>query len=101
VATDVVESMVCEHLKERWGEPFRYDEATGVRTPFQYFATCLDPEMEERPELSQCANRVIGGDAACFEMKTRAMWIDPSVSAQRSKLHANPVGQGGRGPLLD
>jgi GMP synthase PP-ATPase subunit len=88
VATDVVESMVCEHLKEKWGEPFRYDEATGVRTPFQYFATCLDPEMEERPELSQCANRVIGGDAACFEMKTRAMWIDPSVAAQRGKLYA-------------
>ena len=49
VATDVVETMVCEHLEERWGEPFRYDEATGVRTPFQYFAPCLDPEMEERP----------------------------------------------------
>ena len=29
VATDVVESMVCEHLEREWGAPFRYDEATG------------------------------------------------------------------------
>ena len=88
VATDVVESMVCEHLEHEWGEPFRYDEATGVRTPFQYFATCLDPEMEESAELSRCARSVVGGDAACFTMKTRAMWIDPTVGAQRSKLYA-------------
>ena len=88
VATDVVESMVCDHLEQAWGEPFRYDEATGVRTPFQYFATCLDPEMEERPELSRCASGVVGAGAACFEMRTRAMWIDPTVGAQRSKLYA-------------
>lgn len=88
VATDVVESMVCEHLQRLWGEPFRYDEATGVRTPFQYFATCLDPEMAERPELAHSARGVLGGDAACFEMKTRGMWIDASVGAQRSKLYA-------------
>jgi len=88
VATDVVETMVCEHLEEQWGEPFRYDEATGVRTPFQYFATCLDPEMEVHPELGRCAQGVVGGEVAGFTMKTRAMWIDPAVEAQRSKLYA-------------
>lgn len=88
VATDVVESMLCEHLERKWGEAFRYDEATGVRTPFQYFATCLDPEMEERASFSRCARGVLGGDAVCHEMKTRAMWIDPTVGAQRSKLYA-------------
>lgn len=88
VATDVVETMLCDHLAARWGEPFRYDGATGVRTPFQYFATCLDPEMEERPDLSRAAHDVVGGGAACFEMATRAMWIDPAVEAQRSKLYA-------------
>lgn len=80
--------MLCQHLERQWGEPFRYDETTGVRTPFQYFATCLDPEMERRPELTQCARGVVGGDPACFAMKTRAMWIDPAVDAQRSKLYA-------------
>jgi GMP synthase PP-ATPase subunit len=88
VATDVVESMVCEHLERQWGEPFRYDETTGVRTPFQYFATCLDPEMEQHEDLARCARGVVGDDAVCFTMKTRAMWIDPTVGAQRSKLYA-------------
>ena len=88
VATDIVETMLCEHLQDRWGEPFRYDEATGVRTPFQYFATCLDPAMEERPELSRITEGVVGRGAACFEMATRAMWIDAKVEAQRNKLYA-------------
>ncbi|HPA79498.1 MAG TPA: hypothetical protein PLS95_01690 [Thermoanaerobaculales bacterium] len=99
VATDVVESMVCAQLEKQWGEPFRYDEATGVRSPFQYFATCLDPEMEERPSLSRCAQGVLGGDAACFEMRTRAMWIDPTVGAQRSKLYAPILWV--KGPAVD
>lgn len=87
VATDVVEEMVCSHLESLWGEPFRFDEATGVRTPFQYFATCLDPEMEENPQLTRCARDVVGDGAACFEMKTRGMWIDAAVDAQRNKLY--------------
>jgi GMP synthase PP-ATPase subunit len=88
VATDVVETIVCEHLAQQWGEPFRYDEATGVRTPFQYFATCLDPEMKRDAELSRTVQSVVGGDVACFRMKTRAMWIDSAVDSQRSKLYA-------------
>lgn len=99
IATDVVETMVCEHLQRQWGEPFRYDEATGVRTPFQYFATCLDPGMEERPDLAVTARGIVGGDAACFTMATRAMWIDPSVGAQRSKLYAPILWV--RGPAAD
>jgi GMP synthase (glutamine-hydrolysing) len=98
-ATDVVESMVCAHLETKWGEPLRFDDATGVRTPFQYFATCLDPEMEEQPELSRCAQNVVGGDAACFEMRTRAMWIDAAVDAQRSKLYAPILWV--KGPAVD
>jgi GMP synthase (glutamine-hydrolysing) len=99
VATDVVEHMLCEHLESQWGEPFRYDEATGVRTPFQYFATCIDPEMEEDPELTRCAVGVVGGDAACFKMETRAMWIDSAVDAQRSKLYAPILWV--KGPAVD
>ena len=99
VATDVVESMVCDHLERQWGEPFRYDEATGVRTPFQYFATCLNPDLEQRAELSRCVQGVVGGDAACFEMKTRAMWIDLTVGAQRSKLYAPILWV--KGPTVD
>jgi GMP synthase PP-ATPase subunit len=88
IATDVVEEMVCDYFKEKWGEPFRYDEATGVRTPFQYFSACLDPEMQTDAELSECIRDLAGNEAACFRMKTQAMWIDPAVSSQKGKLYA-------------
>lgn len=88
IATDVVEQMVCDYFKEKWGEPFRYDEATGVRTPFQYFAACLDQEMEPDAELTGCIKELAGNDTACFRMKTKAMWIDPAVSSQKGKLYA-------------
>ncbi|MBN1900395.1 hypothetical protein JW926_03605 [Candidatus Sumerlaeota bacterium] len=88
IATDVVEQMVCAYFKEKWGEPFRYDEATGVRIPFQYFAACLDPEMERDTELSEHIKGLAGKEAGCFRMKTRAMWIDPAVSSQKGKLYA-------------
>jgi len=87
-ATDAVESMVCEYFSRKWGEPFRYDEKTGVRIPFQYFGTCLDPEMERDDALSRCVKGVIGDGAECFRMRTEAMWIDPSVAAQDRKLYA-------------
>jgi GMP synthase (glutamine-hydrolysing) len=99
VASDVVEEMVCAHLASTWGEPFRFDEATGVRTPFQYFATCLDPEMEENPEFTQSARGVVGEGASCFEMMTKGMWIDAAVDAQRSKLYAPILWV--KGPAVD
>jgi len=99
LATDAVETMLCEHLARAWGEPFRYDEATGVRTPFQYFATCLDPAMTPVEPWSRCAEGVLGGAAACFEMATRAMWIDPTVETQRGKLYAPILWV--RGPAAD
>ncbi len=88
VATDVVETMLGEVLEQQWGTPFRYNEVTGVRTPFQYFATCLDPGVERLEGLSRCARDVVGGDAACFQMRTAAMWVDAGVTAQRGKLYA-------------
>jgi len=88
IATDVVEQMVCDYFMEEWGESFLYNEKTGVRTPFQYFATCLDPEMEPIDNLSQSLKKIAGNDAQCFKMKTQAMWIDPKVKAQDRKLYA-------------
>jgi GMP synthase (glutamine-hydrolysing) len=87
LATDVVEEMVCAYFEKEWGEPFKYDEKTGVRVPFQYFGTCLDAEMEPDENLTQCVHSIAGDDAKCFRMKTQAMWIDPSVETQERKLY--------------
>ena len=73
---------------KKWGEAYRYDESTGVRTPFQYFATCLDPEMEKDASLSALAIEALGGRAEAFRMADQAMWIDASVSSQERRLYA-------------
>lgn len=88
IATDIVETLVCGYLEEKQGEAFEYNEATGVRTPFQYFATCLDPEMEPDETLGQKIKDLTGNDAKCFRLKTKAMWIDPEVKSQERKLYA-------------
>jgi GMP synthase (glutamine-hydrolysing) B subunit len=88
LATDIVEKRVCAHANQVWGKPYRYDEATGVRTPFQYFATCLDPGMMLDLNLSEFVKGFLGNEAECFAMQTKAMWIDPKVESQERKLYA-------------
>ena len=78
-ATDIVESNFRR---------FDYDESTGVRTPFQYFATCLDPEMEADAALGKVATEALGGRAEAFRMADQAMWIDASVATQERRLYA-------------
>ncbi len=88
IATDIVEKMVCAYLEEKTGKPFTYNEATGVRSPFQYFATALDSEMEMDASLSNFFKGIAGNNSACYRMKTGAMWIDLSVESQEKKLYA-------------
>jgi GMP synthase (glutamine-hydrolysing) B subunit len=78
-ATDIVEG----HFRS-----YDYDESTGVRTPFQYFATCLDPEMESDAALGKIATEALGAKAEAFRMADQAMWIDASVSTQEKRLYA-------------
>lgn len=87
-ATDTVEQSVRAYCREKWGEICRYDETTGVRTPFQYFATSLGPEMELDSDLTRCVSDRLGHKLKCHRMKTEAMWIDTSVSEQEKRLYA-------------
>ena len=90
-ATDIVESLVQKLGEKIWNEPYRYDDSTGVRTPFQYFATCLDPEMEKDDPLTSVASEVLGGPCEAFKMADNAMWIDASVASQQRRLYAPVV----------
>lgn len=98
-ATDIVEQMVEKYCTEQWGEPFKYDEKTGVRTPFQYLATCLDYDMEMDAALTNSVRDFLGGTAECYRMKTEAIWIDTSVAEQENRLYAPIVWI--RGPKLN
>jgi len=70
-ATDLVEQLVENYYEEQEGKPYRYDEATGIRTPFQYFGMALDPRMEPDAELTELANGILGTDTECFRMSSR------------------------------
>jgi len=87
-ATDTVETMTKALCKKLWGETAKYDEATGVRTPFQYFATCVDPEMEADEESSKALSAIAGVELKCQKMRTQAMWLDMSVEEQENRLYA-------------
>lgn len=88
IATDIVEQMVGEYCKKLWGTPYKYDETTGVRTPFQYFATCLDSEMSLEHDLSKIIRSLSGIACSSFKMMTPGMWIDMRVRSQQRKLYA-------------
>lgn len=88
-ATDIVEQMVESFCMDIWNTPYAYNERTGVRSPFQYFGTCLDPEMEQDSILSAIARSFLGNDdVECYRMGTEAMWIDIGVDAQQRRLYA-------------
>ncbi|TET33995.1 MAG: hypothetical protein E3J72_15495 [Planctomycetota bacterium] len=70
-ATDLIEQLVEKYYEEKQGKPYLYDEATGIRTPFQYFGMALDPGMEPDAELTKLANGILGTDTACFRMSSR------------------------------
>jgi GMP synthase (glutamine-hydrolysing) len=70
-ATDLIEQLVEQYYGEREGKPYLYDEATGIRTPFQYFGMALDPGMEPDAELTKLANGILGTDTECFRMSSR------------------------------
>jgi GMP synthase (glutamine-hydrolysing) len=70
-ATDLIEQLVEKYYDEKEGKPYLYDEATGIRAPFQYFGMALDSGMEPDAELTELANGILGTDTECFRMSSR------------------------------
>jgi GMP synthase PP-ATPase subunit len=87
-ATDIVEQGIEKYCSEQWSDPFHYDDATGVRDPFQYLATCLDPGMKVDRVLTDMVKAITGAQIRCSTMDTQGMWIDMSLPKQEKKLYA-------------
>ena len=71
LASDIIEQEVEKYYTEKHGKPYLYEEATGIRTPFQYFGMALDPEMEPDSKLTDLANSFLGTTTECFKMASR------------------------------
>ncbi|MBN2330622.1 MAG: hypothetical protein JXC85_02305 [Candidatus Aenigmarchaeota archaeon] len=87
LATDEVEQAVDNHFSETWGKPYKYNEETGTRTPFQHFAYAIDQGMFDDRQLSMGLSGVAGKKVKCYITDTDAMVIDPAVERQTGELY--------------
>jgi len=71
LASDIIEQETETYYTEKHGEPYLYDETTGIRTPFQYFGMALDPDMEPDPALADLAGSILGVNVECFKMASQ------------------------------
>jgi GMP synthase PP-ATPase subunit len=86
-ANDEVEQAVDKHFEKEWGKPYKYDEKTGVRTPFQFLSYTMDSGMIENEQLSRKVSDVAGSQVKCYINGTKAMMFDTSVERQREELY--------------
>jgi GMP synthase (glutamine-hydrolysing) len=90
LASDAVEQEVEKYYQEKHGRPYLYEEATGVRTPFQYFGFALDPAMEPDPMMKELADRMLGCQTECFRMSNMTTVV-PEEGKRPEKPIYKPV----------
>lgn len=88
-ANDLVERLVEEYFQENYGRKSLWDEKSGNRIPFQYFAATLDPGKDESPEVNEYL-KGLGIDAKAWELENRATGIKEE-EGERSRVYASPV----------
>ena len=89
IATDFVERETESYCRRKWGVPFRYDEATGIRTPFQMFGVALEPDMEEVRDVSEFIKMSTGRKVRCFKMRAMTTYILKKEKRPENPLYAN------------
>lgn len=77
--TDMVEQMVENYYMREHGRPYLFDDATGIRTPFQYFAVVLENDPKAHGDLTDLAHGILRTGSEAFEMKgARTTAVPPS-----------------------
>ena len=86
LASDIIEQETERYYTDKHGKPYLYDETTGIRTPFQYFGTALDPDMAPDPALTDLARGILDAKAECFKMVNRT-----TVVPEEGTRPENPI----------
>ncbi|MFQ5648284.1 MAG: hypothetical protein ACE5FW_03525 [Candidatus Aenigmatarchaeota archaeon] len=76
-ATDIVEQLVERYYAQKMGQPYQYDEQTGVRTPFQYFGCILDSGMDINTNFTDLASSVLRTESRGFVMDAQTTTVPP------------------------
>jgi GMP synthase (glutamine-hydrolysing) len=88
IASDYVERGTEEYCRKKWGAPFRYDEKTGIRTPFQMFGVCLDPGMEAAKDVTDFMRKATNTEIHCYKMKSMTTYVEKKGKRPAEPLYA-------------
>ena len=95
VCTEYVEEAIEEWCLRNWGGRYRYNEETGVREPFEYFAVVLDPGMKENAEMNMATGQI------CYVMDSRTTHMPEGGKRPDKPLYAPVVWVAGRAKDFD
>lgn len=89
VANDLVERFVEGYFEKNYGRPNLWDEGSGSRIPFQYFAGTFDGKVEENREVNEYLEN-LGLDASALTLSNRATGVEVEGGV-RKRVYASPV----------
>jgi len=87
LASDIIEQEIEKYYTKKHGSSYLYDEATGIRTPFQYFGVALDPEMEPDAALADLVRRTLGVTAECHRMASQTTVVPAQGTRPKDPIY--------------
>lgn len=88
-ANDLVERLVESYFRESYGKKYLWDEKSGNRIPFQYFASTLDSARSESTEVNEYF-KALGVKAKSWKLENRATGIKED-EGERSRVYTHPI----------
>lgn len=74
VANDLLEQFVENYFEKKYGRMNLWDEASGSRVPFQYFAATFDFDIASNDKINNYLEE-LGLDAKAFSLKNKATGV--------------------------
>ncbi|KXB02653.1 hypothetical protein AKJ45_03375 [candidate division MSBL1 archaeon SCGC-AAA261F19] len=88
-ANDLVERLIENYFRESYGREYLWDEESGNRIPFQYFASTLDSARRGSTEVNGYL-KALGVEAKSWELENRATGVKEN-GEKRSRVYAHPI----------
>lgn len=89
ISNDLVERSVEAYFEGNYGRSNLWDEVSGSRIPFQYFAATFDNEMEGHDGVNDYLEG-LGLEASAYSLRNRATGV-AGDGGKRERVYAPPV----------
>ena len=95
IANDLVEQGIEKYFTDLYGKPFLYDQRSGERIPFQYFAVTLDDIIEEgtdlENEVKEYVSKLVGKDVMVDVLRNKATGVKVTPDNHYNRVFAPVV----------